>query len=144
MSIATNPTAGRERSGEQSILICEDNHLIARGCAMLLARAGYTVIGPAHSAEEALEMAYRHRPSLALLDIGLGGVLDGISVAAELAPLGVAVIFITADYRRAASEGREYAAEILIKPVRVGTVLASVASVLQNSQGTKSDGAAAV
>jgi hypothetical protein len=59
-----------------------------------------------------------------------------------LAPLGVPVIFITADYRRAASEGREYAAEILIKPVRVGTVLASVASVLQNSQGTKSDGAA--
>ena len=35
----------------------------------------------------------------------------------ELAPLGVAVIFITADYKRAAVEGREFAADILIKPV---------------------------
>jgi len=102
------------------------------GWTSLLAMTGYNVVGPAHTGEKALEMAYQHLPDLALVDIGLKGAKDGISVAAELAPLGVTVIFVTADYQRAALEGREYATEILIKPVVPGTVLNSVASSLQN------------
>jgi hypothetical protein len=30
------------------------------------------VVGPTHSAEKALKMAYQHLPSLALVDIDLG------------------------------------------------------------------------
>ena len=86
-------------NADHHILICEDDALIAMGWAAMLADGGYTVVGPAHSAEKALKMAYQHLPSLALVDIGLGGTIDGISVAAELAPLGVPVIFITADYK---------------------------------------------
>jgi DNA-binding NarL/FixJ family response regulator len=70
-------------------LICEDDRLIAMGWAAMLADGGYTVVGPAHSAEKALKMAYQHLPSLALIDIDLGGTIDGISLAAELAPLGI-------------------------------------------------------
>ena len=117
------------------ILICEDDPLIALGWAAFLSDEGYTVVGPAYKAEKALEMAYRHLPTLALIDIDLGGTIDGISVAAELAPLGVPVIFITADYKKAAVEGRELAADILIKPVTHGTVLHLVASILQGKQG---------
>jgi DNA-binding response OmpR family regulator len=109
------------------------------GWAALLTDEGYTVVGPAHSAERALEMAYQHLPALALIDIDLGGTIDGITVAAELAPLGIPVIFITADYQRAAVEGREFAADILIKPVMESTVLHSVASILQSEQGTGTD-----
>ena len=68
---------------------------------------------------------------MALIDIDLGGTIDGISVAAELAPLDVSVIFLTADYQRAGVEGRELAADILIKPVVEDTVLQAVASALQ-------------
>ena len=91
--------------------------------------------GGYRSVEKALKMAYQRLPSLALVDIDLGGTIDGISVAAELAPLGVAVIFITADYKRAAVEGREFAADILIKPVTESTVLRSIAAILQRKQG---------
>ena len=84
------------------ILICEDNRLIAMGWAVMLASAGYQVVGPVHGAEKALELAYKDLPDLALIDIALGGTIDGISVAAELAPLGTSVIFVTADYQRAA------------------------------------------
>jgi two-component system, response regulator PdtaR len=73
---------------------------------------------------------------LALVDIDLGGTIDGISVAAELAPLGVPIIFITGDYKKASVEGRELAADILIKPVTHSTVLHVVASILQGKQGT--------
>ena len=96
MSVAMNYTLSVPPAGNR-ILICGDDRLIALGWSGLLIDAGYTVVGPAYRAEKALEMAYQHLPTLALIDIDLGGTIDGISVAAELAPLGVAVIFITAD-----------------------------------------------
>ena len=136
MSVAMNSLPSRKPDADHRILICEDDALIAMGWAAMLADGGYTVVGPAHSAEKALKMAYQHLPSLALVDIDLGGTIDGISVATELAPLGIPVIFITANYRKAAVEGREFAADILIKPVRDRTVLHSIASVLQGEQGT--------
>src|SRR3954452_18712279 len=89
MSVAMSPYS-RNPSADHRILICEDDRLIAMGWAAMLADGGYTVVGPAHSAEKALKMAYQHLPTLALVDIDLGGTIDGISVAAELAPLGVA------------------------------------------------------
>src|SRR3954453_13824229 len=106
MSVARNPLPGRKPNADHRILICEDDALIAMGWAAMLADEGYTVVGPAHSAEKALKMAYQHLPALALVDIDLGGTIDGISVAAELAPLGAAIIFMPADYKKAAGEGR--------------------------------------
>src|SRR4051794_30590087 len=143
MSVAMPPRPSRKPNADHRILICEDDRLIAMRWAAMLADGGYTVVGPTHSAEKALKMAYQHLPSLALVDIDLGGAIDGISVAAELAPLGVAIIFITADYKKAAVEGRELAADILIKPVTHRTVLHSIASILQGKQGdnTVSDAA---
>jgi DNA-binding response OmpR family regulator len=135
MSAAMNPILSRKPTADHRILICEDDPLIARGWAALLTDQGYAVVGLAHHAERALEMAYQHLPALALIDIDLGGTIDGISVAAELAPLGISVIFITANYRRAAVEGRGFAADILIQPVMECTVLHSIASVLQGQQG---------
>jgi DNA-binding response OmpR family regulator len=139
MPAAVNHILSRKPTVDQRILICEDDPLIAMGWAALLTDEGYTVVGPAHSAERALEMAYQNLPALALIDIDLGGTIDGITVAAELAPLGIPVIFITADYQRAAVEGREFAADILIKPVMESTVLHSVASILQSEQDTGAD-----
>src|SRR3954466_4024399 len=134
MSVAANPILSVPPAGDR-ILICEDDPLIALGWSGMLIDEGYTVIGPAYRAEKALQMAYRHLPTVALIDIDLGGTIDGISVAAELAPLGVAVIFITADYKRAGVEGREFAADILIKPVRESIVLHSIAAILQRKRG---------
>ena len=83
MSVATNRIPSVPPAGGR-ILICEDDPLIALGWSGLLIDEGYTVIGRTYQAEKALEMAYRHLPTLALIDIDLGGTIDGISVAAEL------------------------------------------------------------
>jgi two-component system, response regulator PdtaR len=61
-------------------------------------------------------------------------MIDGISVAAEVAPLGIPVVFATDSYQRAAEEGREFAADILIKPVKPATLVNAVASVLEKHQ----------
>jgi DNA-binding response OmpR family regulator len=73
-------------------------------------------------------------PDLALVDIGLSGMIDGISVTAELAPLGVPVVVVTADCQRASAEGRELLADILIKPVQPITLVESVDSVLRKAK----------
>ena len=99
------------------ILVCEDSDTIARlwvgspGAFRLPSRWS-SFLG-----EKALEEAYQHLPDLAIIDIGLSGEIDGISVAAELAPLGVPVILLTGNYQRASTEGWQIAADILIKPV---------------------------
>jgi two-component SAPR family response regulator len=134
MSLAATPTLDRKTDGISRVLICEDNHLIAIGWAAILDNAGYTVVGPAHTAEEALGMAYQHLPDLALIDIHLGETIDGISVAAELVPLGVLIIFVTAHHKRAVTDGRQLATDILIKPVLENTILTAVAAALQQKQ----------
>jgi DNA-binding NarL/FixJ family response regulator len=125
---ALNSISDAESDRNLRILICEDNLLIAMGWASLLTTAGYAVIGPAETGEKALQLAYQDLPDLALMDIGLKGSIDGISVASELAPLGVTIIFVTADYQRASLEAREFATEILIKPVAADTLLELVSS----------------
>src|SRR5918994_3273113 len=112
------------------VLICEDDALTALSFAYILQNAGWQVVGPTHTAEEALAESYRRLPDLALIDIGLKGMIDGISVAAELAPLGVPVIFLTGNYQRAGSEGRELATDILIKPVTEKAILRAAAAAL--------------
>ena len=119
------------RPEAKRILVCEDSDAIARLWAVVLEQSGYQVVGPVSSAERALEEAYQHLPDLAMIDIGLSGSIDGISVAAELAPLGVPVILLTGNYQRASTEGRQVAADILIKPVLPSVLIRSVNSILQ-------------
>jgi FixJ family two-component response regulator len=61
--------------------------------------------------------------------------MSGVAIEDLLAPLGIAVVFITADYKRAAVAGREFAADILIKPVRESAVLYAIAAILQRKRG---------
>jgi two-component system, response regulator PdtaR len=113
------------------ILVCEDSDTVARLWVAVLEQSGYKVVGPVSSAEKALEEAYQDLPDLAIIDIGLSGTIDGISVAAELAPLGVPVILLTGNYQRASTEGRQVAADILIKPVLPSIMIKSVNLILQ-------------
>lgn len=113
------------------VLICEDDPRVGMCIASVLYEVGIEVSGPFGTAEEALAECFRQPPDLALIDIGLSGAIDGISLAAEIATLGVPVIFLTGDYQRACVEGREFAADILIKPISVAVFLNSVASVLR-------------
>ncbi|MCC7397303.1 MAG: response regulator [Planctomycetes bacterium] len=77
------------------ILIVEDESLVAEDLYWHLRRAGYDVVGIADSVEMARRIAAADNPDLALLDIRLKGVLDGIDLAAELRRLGIGFIYLT-------------------------------------------------
>jgi two-component system, response regulator PdtaR len=78
------------------ILVVEDESLLAAELEYHLQQAGFTVVGIASSAEEALEFATSEKPDLAVMDIRLAGPRDGIEAAIHLrSQLGIPSIFAT-------------------------------------------------
>lgn len=58
---------------DTTILVAEDEYLIADDLARELAEHGVTVIGPFASLDAALEAVATQRPDLAVLDVNLRG-----------------------------------------------------------------------
>ncbi len=96
------PPAPRSESADPNrgaigVLIVEDDFLIGMQSEIALAEAGFEVVGIATTAEEALELARQHRPSLAVMDIRLAGRRDGIDAASDLfRELRIRCVFATA------------------------------------------------
>ena len=67
-----------------SILIVEDESIVALDLALQLQDLGYGVSGTAASGEQALQMAWQLTPDLILMDVRLQGKIDGIEAAALL------------------------------------------------------------
>lgn len=79
------------------ILIVEDQSIVAHDLQHRLQALGYEVVGPAHTATDALELAASRRPGLVLMDIHLPGDMDGIQAAiAFREQYRIPVVFLTA------------------------------------------------
>src|SRR5688572_10546663 len=81
----------------RSILIVEDERIIARDIQAILQRLGYHVPAISTNGADALAKAAAYRPDLLLIDIRLKGAIDGIQVAESIcARFDVPVVFLTA------------------------------------------------
>lgn len=86
-----------ERQAEaRRLLVVEDDYLVGITICDQLAGAGYIVLGPAVTGEEAVSLALEQRPDLVLMDIRLPGKMDGVEAAIELAGEGIQVLFVSA------------------------------------------------
>jgi PAS domain S-box-containing protein len=80
-----------------SILIVEDEGIIAGHIAARLTKSGYKVAGLADSSEEAAARIAELQPDLVLMDVHIKGAKDGIETVAELrAYSDIPVIYLTA------------------------------------------------
>ncbi len=70
-------------SGEETLVVIEDDHHISDLVAMYLRREGYRVL-QADDGEAGLALVERERPKLVIVDIGLPGQLDGFDVCKRL------------------------------------------------------------
>jgi CheY-like chemotaxis protein len=77
-----------------SVLVVEDEALIAMDLQALLEDAGYTVLGPANSTAAAMALLDGNEPDVALLDVNLGRS-DVFGVANVLADRKTKLIFLT-------------------------------------------------
>jgi DNA-binding LytR/AlgR family response regulator len=87
---------------EKSILIVEDEPLIADDIAGTLKEKGYGIMGPVDNAEEATSLLSKSKPNLVLLDIQIKGKKDGIQLGNEIrSKYKLPFIYITSFYDRA-------------------------------------------
>jgi diguanylate cyclase (GGDEF)-like protein len=79
-----------------SILLVEDEGLIARDLEDTLTRLGYHISGIASEGTQAIEMARELHPQLVVMDVSLRGEVDGIEAASAIQEESpVPVIFLT-------------------------------------------------
>jgi CheY-like chemotaxis protein len=106
------------------VAVIEDDRIAAMAMEACLAGAGHQVVGTAECRAEALELARAERPDLALVDIRLAHGDSGLDVAADLARLGVPVIYVTA--KCPVEPGQGIVLGCLHKPVAEAALLAAV------------------
>lgn len=84
-------------TGGARIFIVEDESIVARDIRQQLESFGYQVVGHSSTAEQALIDIEKLQPALVLMDIMLGGVIDGIEAANRIrAAFGPPVVFVSA------------------------------------------------
>ncbi|HVY54252.1 MAG TPA: response regulator, partial [Thermodesulfobacteriota bacterium] len=97
-SNAGKPASGPEDepAGRTKVLVVEDSEEFSTSVRELLASSGYTVLPTVSSGEEALRVAGKSKPDIVLVDVGLGGILDGIESGGRIAEeFGIPVIFLS-------------------------------------------------
>ena len=86
----------------EKILILEDDVLVACSLREVLSLVGYKVTGIAASVSDALCLAEKTQPDLAIVDVRLPGNRDGIEGAELLQQqFGMRVIFLTGEIDKA-------------------------------------------
>src|SRR3954447_26826078 len=118
MTFQDSPTSG-PCCADRNALIVEDDTLVGMGIKAHLEAIGYTVVGQAANAEQALAMFREHRPDVILVDIKLDDT-DGIELAKQLLAERHCAVLIVSAYSDAELITRASAAGVfgyLIKPV---------------------------
>ena len=111
-----------------SVLVIEDEPIVALDVVLTLEEAGYAVVGPAPTVPAALTALREVRPDVAILDVNLDGELS-TPVAEALQAARVPFVVATA-YNPAVIPPTLRHAPVLIKPVAAGTLLRVLAKLL--------------
>lgn len=111
-----------------SLLIVEDEFLIAHDLRRMLTKAGYQVVGLAGSVAEAQAIIGEQRPDIVLLDIFLSGDQTGIDLAHWLNRLGIPFVYLSANLTNDVLEAARVTQPFgfLTKPFREKDVLTTL------------------
>jgi two-component system, cell cycle sensor histidine kinase and response regulator CckA len=137
--IGTQNPASRRSSSRigPRILVVEDMAIVAVDIEATLTDVGYDVVGVVATGADAIERAAGLRPDLVLMDISLGGEVDGIKAAAWVRThLRLPVIFVTA-YADSVTLERAKIAEpfgYIVKPINTRELLATIEVALYRNQ----------
>ena len=86
-----------DNGAARTILIVEDESIIALNLKYDLEDLGYDVIGVVDTGDDAIDNAVEFRPDLTIMDINLKGDINGIQAAKKILALDLAVIYLTAN-----------------------------------------------
>lgn len=125
------------RGRRRSVLVVEDEALIAMDIDETLEDASFEVTGTVASAEQAFAAVKERVPDLVLMDIHLRGAVDGIEAARRLKEeYGVRIIYLTGHSDRATrarADGTRPEA-YLLKPFKPKDLVAAVHGALDGAR----------
>jgi DNA-binding NarL/FixJ family response regulator len=104
----------------RSVLIVDDEAMIAELWSVYVEGMGLEVCGFAATADDAVAQAEAHRPAVVLMDVRLLGQKDGVDAALAIhASVGSKMIFITGSKEPSTMERiqLDHPTAVLIKPV---------------------------
>ncbi len=118
-----------------TILVVDDDPLIAHDIAGILNEAGYNAIEPSHTYQDAVDSLKSQKIHLAVLDINLGSGKTGIDIATHIKEYyQLPYIFLTSysddTTLEAAQEVSPYG--YLVKPFQPPTLLSTIKIALSN------------
>jgi CheY-like chemotaxis protein len=112
------------------IMVVEDEFTTAMDLERILSDAGHVVLHPVSEAIDAIEMAEKSLPDLAIVDIGLRDGPVGLPLARYLnSRWGIPVIFVTASVPDARASPT--AIGVIAKPFTTSSVMRSVDEAMQ-------------
>ncbi|PIB94237.1 response regulator [Caulobacter sp. FWC2] len=120
-----------------TLMIVEDEALVAILLRDELHDAGYRVLDLTDRHADALKVAEAEKPDLALVNIRLAGRDDGIELAEHLKALGIPVLLISGQVSRASS-AKTVAIGSLPKPYDAADMVLAVAYLLARLHGDAS------
>lgn len=122
--------------GEITILLVEDEPILAMDLADRLEEEGYRVVGIANNGRKALELYQTNTVDLVLCDIGVKGDWDGIETAHHLlAKRPVPIIYLTGMSDRETLERAKhtYPAAYLNKPFQLASLRNAIELAIHNA-----------
>lgn len=116
---------------QSSVMIIEDEAIIALHIRSIVEGLGHSVTGVARTRTEAVALAERNPPELVLADISLADGSSGIDAVKDiLSEMSVPVIFITAFPERLLTGERPEPTYLITKPFEPETVIATIGQAL--------------
>lgn len=109
----------------KTVLIVEDECIISILIEKLVQKLGYNVVGKVENGEDAVDAALRLNPDIILMDIQLGGDMDGIQATEKIKEnTRVSVIFVTGNSDMSTRDRamKTNPDAFLIKPVDISTL----------------------
>lgn len=125
-----------------SILIVEDESIVALDLESRLLQLGYQVVGPVASGSAAIEYATSQQPDLILMDIRLQDTIDGITAAQVIQDrIAVPIVYLTAHSDKATLERAKQTQPhgYLVKPFNARELRTTIETALgKGEQGNES------
>jgi DNA-directed RNA polymerase specialized sigma24 family protein len=120
-----------DRESTTSVLIIEDEPLIAMQLEDLVRTLGHEICGTAATRTQAQQVVAERQPGLVLADIQLADGSSGLDAVDDILAIGsVPVIFITAFPERLLTGDRPEPTYLITKPFRESTVRAAISQAL--------------
>jgi CheY-like chemotaxis protein len=122
-----------------TVLIAEDEFLLALEIEELVRGIGCRVVGPAAGVSELLALIDETRCDIALLDVHLRHGETVYAVVDRLRALGVPYVFMTA-YGEAGIDPRYSDASVVSKPISEGQIESCLSALVRSKPGQQQDG----